>query len=127
MGRNIGTMRLGGWYDFYLPEGVTAKVIPGQTLIGSETVLGTFGEIAHPARSEPESATQSSTMANADVEPDVDESSPEEDEESDALDALAGEEAADVDDDNTDKTHSDDVTEMFARLRKEARRVQDED
>ncbi|MEM1152219.1 MAG: phosphatidylserine decarboxylase [Pseudomonadota bacterium] len=42
LGRNIGTLRLGGWCDIYLPGAIEVSVSPGQTLIGSETILGRF-------------------------------------------------------------------------------------
>lgn len=44
LGRNIGTMRLGGWCEVYVPADVEIDVIEGQTLIGSETVLARFEE-----------------------------------------------------------------------------------
>lgn len=42
LGRNIGTMRLGGWCEIYVPADIEVDVIEGQTLIGSETVLARF-------------------------------------------------------------------------------------
>lgn len=42
LGRNIGTMRLGGWCEVYMPADIEVDVIEGQTLIGSETVLARF-------------------------------------------------------------------------------------
>lgn len=42
LGRNIGTMRLGGWCEVYVPADIEVDVIEGQTLIGSETVLARF-------------------------------------------------------------------------------------
>lgn len=42
LGRNIGTMRLGGWCEVYVPADIKIDVIEGQTLIGSETVLARF-------------------------------------------------------------------------------------
>ncbi len=39
MGRPIGKRRLGGWCDVWLPAGVTLNVLPGQTLVGGETIL----------------------------------------------------------------------------------------
>ena len=42
LGRNIGTMRLGGWCEIYIPADIEIDVIEGQTLIGSETVLARF-------------------------------------------------------------------------------------
>ncbi len=40
LGRVMGTRRLGGWCDLYLPSHVTPLVWPGQTLVGGETVIG---------------------------------------------------------------------------------------
>jgi len=42
LGRNIGTLRLGGWCDIYVPSGARIEIRPGQTLIGAETVLARF-------------------------------------------------------------------------------------
>lgn len=44
LGRNIGTMRLGGWCEIYVQGDADIGVIEGQTLIGSETVLARFGD-----------------------------------------------------------------------------------
>jgi phosphatidylserine decarboxylase len=40
LGRVVGTRRLGGWTDIYVPVSSGVLVWPGQTLIGGETVLG---------------------------------------------------------------------------------------
>ena len=130
MGRSVGTMRLGGWYDLYLPEGVAPKVRIGQTLIGSESVLGIFDEAAGQrpvAGAEP---------ATTDVQPDPAETEPadaaeieeEVDLEDDALlDELAGKADTDAEEEAEVVEEGDDVAEMFARLRKEARRAQDDE
>ena len=39
LGRLMGTRRLGGWCDIYLPGELNVQVLPGMTLIGAETVL----------------------------------------------------------------------------------------
>ena len=116
LGRNIGTLRLGGWCDLYIPASVKVLPTPGQTLIGSETILGRFGgETAHT------------------VKPDVAEASPEPEEEA----PIEGEPVIDEADELTlealdgapeaTKEEDEDVSEMFARLRKEAKKMQDDD
>lgn len=47
LGRVIGTLRLGGWCDLYLPAGM--KILPqaGQTLVGSETIIAQGAELTH--------------------------------------------------------------------------------
>ena len=119
LGRAIGTLRLGGWYDLYLPADIEVLPVPGQTLIGSETILGRFGSAGADLfeKDEPEEA-------KPDVEPVKEEPAEEpelvidEDDEL-TLEALSG-------DDAPDEKEDEDVTEMFARLRKEARKIQDD-
>lgn len=119
LGRAIGTLRLGGWYDLYLPAGIEVLPVPGQTLIGSETILGRFGSAGADLfeKDEPEEA-------KPDAEPVKEEPAEEpellidEDDEL-TLEALSGDEAP-------DEKEDEDVTEMFARLRKEARKLQDD-
>jgi len=116
LGRNIGTLRLGGWCDLYLPASVKVLPMPGQTLIGSETILGQFG-------APPVAVTKPATV-EAIPEPVEDEpvdGEPVIDEEAElTLEALEGEPEATKEDDE-------DVSEMFARLRKEAKKIQDDD
>ena len=121
LGRAIGTLRLGGWYDLYLPANIEILPVPGQTVIGSETILGRFGsagadvfetDAPEAAKPEPEPAEK---------EP-VDEPEVVIDEDDElSLDALAGE-----GEDATAEKEDEDVSEMFARLRKEARKIQDD-
>jgi len=116
LGRNIGTLRLGGWCDLYLPARVNVLPVPGQTLIGSETILGRFGgDAAQTARPEVDEVS-------SDPEPDAPvEAEPVLDEDAElTLEALEGEPEAGKDEDE-------DVSEMFARLRKEAKKIQDDD
>jgi len=42
-GDRLGIIRFGSRTDLYLPEGVEALVLEGQTMIGGETVLAEFG------------------------------------------------------------------------------------
>ncbi len=116
LGRNIGTLRLGGWCDLYLPASVKVLPLPGQTLIGSETILGRFDG----------AVTKTTKPAADDVKTEPDDEAPVEaelvlDEEGElTLEALEGEtEPA--------KAEDEDVSEMFARLRKEAQKIQDDD
>jgi phosphatidylserine decarboxylase len=61
LGRQIGILRLGGWCDLYVPEGARITAWPGQTLIGSETVLASFEP--DPRAESPEEATAAETPA----------------------------------------------------------------
>lgn len=120
LGRNIGTLRMGGWCDIYVPAGIDIVPSPGQTLIGSETVLGQFGGFATKT-TEPEAASE--TPPPADPEPEAEPVEGElviEDEDELTLEALTG-------DPETPKAEEEDVSEMFARLRKEAQKIQDGD
>ncbi len=120
LGRAIGTLRLGGWYDLYLPADVEVAPGVGQTLIGSETVLGRFGGAgADLFEREAEAKVDLKEDAVAQPEPEEAELVIDEDAE-DSLEALAGEEPA-------PKKEDEDVSEMFARLRKEARKMQDDE
>ena len=122
LGRNIGTLRLGGWCDVYVPAGARLVMAPGQTLIGAETVLAHFdggmGEIFESDVSQ-QSVTAPKPMSedegDADIQP--------EDTAEDALtlEKIAGAVSA------ADPDEEEDVTEMFARLRKEARKAYDAD
>ncbi len=115
LGRNIGTLRLGGWCDLYLPASVKVLPTPGQTLIGSETILGRFGgDTATTARPDvAETNEKPETDAPVEAEPVIDE-----DDEL-TLEALEGEPEA-------SKPEDEDVSEMFARLRNEAKKMQDD-
>jgi len=122
LGRNIGTLRLGGWCDLYLPSDVAVIPRPGQTLVCAETVIGRFGgaaadlferddEVEVPAVAETEVAEDEPVEAELVID--------EEDELT--LEELAGENSSSDDDEEED------VSEMFARLRNEAKKIQDED
>ncbi|MEM9055143.1 MAG: phosphatidylserine decarboxylase [Pseudomonadota bacterium] len=121
LGRNIGTLRLGGWCDLYVPAGIEVLPKPGQTLIGSETIIGRFGS-AGADLFEREDEIQTPEPV-----PEVDEEEPVEaelvmDEEDElTLEKLAGKDEA------PEEPDEEDVSEMFARLRKEARKAQDDD
>ncbi|MEO1642224.1 MAG: phosphatidylserine decarboxylase, partial [Pseudomonadota bacterium] len=102
MGRNVGTMRLGGWCDLYVPSGAGVGVAPGQTLTGGETVIARFGKTNFVRDDLPvqESATPAPDYIDEILEDTV---------ETDA--STAADEG--------------DVSEMFERLRAEARKSQD--
>nr|WP_070960165.1 phosphatidylserine decarboxylase [Hyphomonas sp. Mor2] len=123
LGRNIGTLRLGGWCDLYVPSDVEVLPRPGQTLVCSETVIGRFGSASADLF---ENDMQTAAPVEADDAP-ADEDEPIEaelviDEEDElTLEELAGEDAT------SDEDEEEDVSEMFARLRKEAKKIQDED
>lgn len=125
LGRNIGTLRLGGWCDIYVPAGVHVLPLPGQTLIGAETIIGRFDASAVTERSK---GDLTETVVEPDAKPEVEPEPPAEaelfiDEDDElTLEELAGEtetSAAEEDDE--------DVSEMFARLRKEAKKIQDDE
>ena len=122
LGRAIGTMRLGGWYDLYLPADVEVGPVVGQTLIGSETILGRFGGAGadlFERETETKAAPKEDPVAEPEPEPVEAELVIDEDAE-DSLEALAGDEPE-------PKKEDEDVSEMFARLRKEARKMQDDE
>ena len=121
LGRNIGTLRLGGWCDLYVPADVDVIPQPGQTLICAETVIGRFGsaaadlfeqddDVADPE--EPEPAIEDEPVEAELVIDEEDELT---------LEELAGETS------ETEAAEDEDVSEMFARLRKEAQKMQDGD
>ncbi len=138
MGRNIGTLRLGGWCDLYVPAGAVVAPVVGQTLIGSETVLARFGgdlvDLTEPetfAEDMPEPEVFEPEVPKAEL-PELDEPEIEpETEDALTLEKIAGavssgeSEADDVD--VSDDDEEEDVSEMFARLRKEARKTYDDD
>ncbi|MDJ0921226.1 MAG: hypothetical protein QNI84_08855 [Henriciella sp.] len=127
LGRNIGTLRLGGWCDIYVPKEAGVSVLPGQTLIGSETVIATFeadaiqpvapAPMPAPAAPDPEPAPkpESEPVADADEEDEPSGSTAEEPPEGDE----GKETDASVEDDE-------DVSDMLARLREEARKDYDD-
>ena len=119
LGRAIGTLRLGGWYDLYLPADIEVLPVPGQTLIGSETILGRFGSAGADLfeKDEPETAKPEPEPAKEEAAEEPEIVIDEEDELT--LEALSG-------DDAPEEKEDEDVSEMFARLRKEARKLQDD-
>lgn len=121
LGRNIGTLRLGGWCDVYVPASIEIVPTPGQTLIGSETVLGRFASkdlVREPLTSS--EATDLSVEEDEDDAP-VDAELVIDEEAELTLEALTSEDPKPAADD----VDEDDVSEMFARLRKEAQKNQD--
>lgn len=129
LGRNIGTLRLGGWCDLYVPASISVLPLPGQTLVGSETILGRFGDaadVASPPSSVEREPEPEETAPEAETEPEAD-AEPEaviDEEDELTLEALSGEDEAKP---NTNEDDDEDVSEMFARLRKEAQKMQDDD
>ena len=120
LGRGIGTLRLGGWYDLYVPGAVDVIPVPGQTLVGSETIIGTFdGASLERVVKETKTATPEPEEA-AEPEDPVEEDPVIDEEDELTLEALSGE-------DEPAEKQDEDVTEMFARLRKEARKIQDDE
>ena len=121
LGRNIGTLRLGGWCELYIPGELDVVPRPGQTLVGAETVIARFGDAAADL-------FDTETEETAHV-PDVEE--PEDtpveaelviDEEDElTLEELGGGDKGGADEEDED------VSEMFARLRKEAKKIQDDE
>jgi phosphatidylserine decarboxylase len=80
VGRQFGILRLGGWCDLYLPGSVKVRAWPGQTLVGAETILGSFAETATgvrrkseteatPEPADPEERTGSDDAAEAEAGP----------------------------------------------------------
>ena len=131
LGRNIGTLRLGGWCDIYVPAAVTVLPMPGQTLIGSETILARFEDSVAvaptPVAAEPEpEPVPESEPEKVDEAPEADvEAEPIIEEEDElTLEALTGEDTPET---KAADDEDEDVSEMFARLRKEAQKMQDDD
>ncbi|MEM9225108.1 MAG: phosphatidylserine decarboxylase [Pseudomonadota bacterium] len=133
-GRHIGTRRLGGWCDVYIPAGAETAVSAGQTLVGAETVLARFTggveDIAAPFEAEEEvEQTAPAAPQTAPAVPigDIDAGDEE------MLDELAGAEEVASEDETPAPSagdevaeDEDDVSEMFAKLRKEAEKARDE-
>ena len=126
LGRNIGTLRLGGWCDLYLPASVTILPTPGQSLIGSETILGHFDDAAKAA---PKPEMVEAEPEEVEPEPPVVDPEPVIDEEDElTLEALTSEESQEESPKSESAEEDDeDVSEMFARLRKEAQKMQDDE
>ncbi len=137
LGRNIGTLRLGGWCDLYVPGSVDVLPRVGQTLICSETVIGRFGnteselferdvetEAPVPSEAEPsldEASTKESPSSESQVDEPIEAELVIDEEDELTLEELGGE------DPDPSEAEDEDVSEMFARLRKEAKKIQDED
>jgi phosphatidylserine decarboxylase len=132
LGRNIGTLRLGGWCDIYVPADVDIMPAVGQTLIGSETVLGRFGglaehlfdwdveEAAPPMAANP---VQAAPVQETVVET-IEAPTPNDAEDALTLEKIAGAvSSANV----ADEGEEEDVSQMFERLRKEARKTYEGD
>ncbi|MEM1147293.1 MAG: phosphatidylserine decarboxylase [Pseudomonadota bacterium] len=124
LGRKIGTLRLGGWCDLYLPAGTEILLKPGQTVIGSETVLARFGDATErpvpqkaadpePVPAEPEPV----------AEPAVDPAPEMDAEDETKLDALTSDEEPS----EPVPENEEDVTEVIEKLRSEARKIEDGD
>lgn len=119
LGRGIGTLRLGGWYDLYIPGTVDVIPVPGQTLIGSETIIGTFDGASLERAAKETKADAPEPVEEAEPEDPVEDAPVIDEEDELTLEALSGE-------DEPAEEQDEDVTEMFARLRKEARKIQDD-
>ena len=120
LGRGIGTLRLGGWYDLYIPSDMDVLPVPGQTLIGSETIIGRFGGSSVSLFDEDEVEQAEQNVEEDDAEEPVEAELVIDEEDELTLEALSGE------DDPAEK-EDEDVSEMFARLKKEARKIQDDE
>lgn len=110
MGRNIGTMRLGGWCDLYVPNEANVEVVPGQSLIGAETVIARFGEKMSTGSADHTLLQEAVTPAP------------------DYIDEVFADEADPIEaPDETEGAMEEegDVSEMFERLRAEARKAYD--
>ncbi len=128
-GRTIGTRRLGGWCDLYVPQDCTVSAWVGQTVIGAETILARFTGGVHDIfepHEAPEKAEPESEPVEKDIMPDpVEESLEDTDSVSDEPAEVEDTETVSTEDD-FDPEDEEDVSEMFARLRKEAQKVRDE-
>lgn len=139
LGRNIGTMRLGGWCDIYVPPNASLVIEPGQTLIGGETVIAEFGngqtkddtfevkpEAAVAPLPDPDEVASTTALEEETSEPELVSDVAAEGEPEDELTLEEVAETAETDA-PADHDEDDDVKEMFARLRKEASKVQDDE
>lgn len=132
MGREIGTLRLGGWCDTYIPVSAGIDVRVGQTVIGSETILAALGDGSNRAPvTEPVAEARVPDTMPIEAPDNPDELAADIAESSgDVADELTLEKVAqsgekpvvEIEDDDEEE----DVAEMFARLRKEARKASDE-
>ncbi len=119
LGRLIGTMRLGGWCDIYVPEAAGITVITGQTLIGAETVIARFDGTETVFTAPAPEAISAPAPETATAEPEAED-------EKDDTDPVSLEDIASEKPKKTrpvaKEADDEDVTEMFERLRKEARK-----
>ncbi|GAB5455281.1 MAG: hypothetical protein Hens2KO_15100 [Henriciella sp.] len=120
LGRGIGTLRLGGWYDLYVPSEMQVRPVPGQTLIGSETIIGRFGGASSDQVDRGEAEKTEPTIDEDLAEDPIEAELVMDEDDELTLEALSGE-------DETADKEDEDVSEMFARLKKEARKIQDDD
>ena len=120
LGRGIGTLRLGGWYDLYIPADMEVLPVPGQTLIGSETIIGRFGGANRELFDRDEAETTEPVTEDTSNDEAVEAELVIDEDDELTLEALSGEE-------ETAEKEDEDVSEMFARLKKEARKIQDDE
>lgn len=120
LGRGIGTLRMGGWYDLYVPSDMDVLPVPGQTLIGSETIIGRFGGASSDLFDQDEADKSEPIVEEDPVEEPVEAELVIDEDDELTLEALSGE-------DETAEKEDEDVSEMFARLKKEARKIQDDE
>lgn len=119
-GRVIGTRRLGGWCDVYVPSKVDETVWAGQTIIGGETILG---RLSTPSDEDLfEASAVEAALPTVEVEPDT---SDDMDDIDDATvsDADAPEEAVKAEDGDE---HAE-TQEALARLKAVAKAAASED
>lgn len=121
LGRNIGTLRLGGWCELYIPGELDVVPRPGQTLVGAETVIARFGDATSDLfDTETEDTVPTSEAEEAEDAPVEAELVIDEEDEL-TLEELGGGDKGGADEEDED------VSEMFARLRKEAKKIQDDE
>lgn len=146
-GRHIGTRRLGGWCDVYIPAGAEPLIRPGQTVIGAETVLARFTagveDIAAPFEAEEEAEAApapASTAIPAAPLGDIDDGDEEVLGELASVADEVSEDAAPAPDEKTSQAadmadtmvgddlpdEDEDVSELFDKLRQEAEKARDE-
>lgn len=124
LGRNIGTMRLGGWCDIYVPRDTAVQVVPGQTLIGAETVIATFGD-GGVSTTMDETPVQEAVTPVPDYIDEVFADEPTEGLRDNEPESIPAEEVASRDETVTKGAEDEDVADMFERLRAEARKAYD--
>ncbi len=133
-GRRLGKRRLGGWCDIYLPDGFRTTLVPGMTLVGGETSLGTWSDEQQTVSAVPvaleDVAVEPETVQEEDA-PEPERIKPEE-----KVAEPEPEKAAETDTEpepeteatsKTDNDDEDDPSEMFARLRREAEKASSND